>query len=206
VRAYEQLSAEGYLHARQGSGTEVAIVSPQSSPVPRPSPRPPSNPGLPSGAQFPRAAWLRSAQRALADLPDTALGYGDPAGYDRLRAELSAYLGRVRGMIAPPERIVIVNGFGQATRLIAEVLAKRDVADIGLENPGSAGLREQLSGVGVRCVPLPVDDQGFAWMPWRVPVSRRSLSRLLTSSLLLLSCRPSGGTHSCSGHGIPVVS
>jgi GntR family transcriptional regulator / MocR family aminotransferase len=61
VRAYEQLSAEGYLHARQGTGTEVAIVSPQSSPVPRPSPRPPSNPGLPSGAQFPRAAWLRSA-------------------------------------------------------------------------------------------------------------------------------------------------
>jgi GntR family transcriptional regulator / MocR family aminotransferase len=160
VRAYEQLSAEGYLHARQGTGTEVAIVSPQSSPVPRPSPRPPSNPGLPSGAQFPRAAWLRSAQRALADLPDTALGYGDPAGYDRLRAELAAYLGRVRGMIAPPERIVIVNGFGQATRLIAEVLAKRDVADIGLENPGSAGLREQLSGVGVRCVPVPVDDQG----------------------------------------------
>ena len=160
VRVYEQLSAEGYLTAHQGSGTEVAAVSRQPRPVPLPPARPPSNPGLPAGAQFPRAAWLRSAQRALAELPVADLGYGDPAGYSKLRAELSAYLGRVRALIAPPERIVIVNGFGQASRLLAEVLAGRGIDQIGLEDPGSAGLREQLSGAGVTCVPVPVDAQG----------------------------------------------
>lgn len=161
VRVYEQLTAEGYLNARQGSGTEVAAVPRSATSAPRRSHRPPSNPGLPSGAAFPRAAWLRSTQRALAELPDSALGYGDPAGYVKLRAELSAYLGRVRAMIAPPERILIVNGFGQATRLIAEVLAQRGISRIGLEDPGSAGLREQLTGAGVTCVPVPVDGDGL---------------------------------------------
>lgn len=160
VRAYEQLSAEGYLAARQGRGTEVAAVPRQPRPGLRPSARPPSNPGLPSGAQFPRAAWLRSTQRALADLPHADLGYGDPAGYITLRAELSTYLGRVRALIAPPDRIVIVNGFGQATRLLAEVLADRGIQRIGLEDPGSTGLRGQLSSAGVTCVPVPVDSQG----------------------------------------------
>lgn len=160
VRVYEQLSAEGYLTARQGSGTEVAAVPRSPRPGPLPPVRPASNPGLPAGAQFPRTAWLRSAQRALTELPDADLGYGDPAGYSKLRAELSAYLGRVRALIAPPERIVIVNGFGQASRLLAEVLAGHGIHEIGLEDPGSAGLREQLSGAGVTCVPVPVDAQG----------------------------------------------
>jgi GntR family transcriptional regulator/MocR family aminotransferase len=96
----------------------------------------------------------------MAGLPDADLGYGDPAGYPKLRAELSAYLGRVRALIAPPERIVIVSGFGQATRLLAEVLATRGIQEIGLEDPGSAGLREQLSRAGVTCVPVPVDAHG----------------------------------------------
>jgi GntR family transcriptional regulator/MocR family aminotransferase len=161
VRAYEQLTAEGYLNARQGSGTEVAAVPRSPRFTAPPAPRPPTNPGLPSGAYFPRDGWLRSTQRALADLPDSEFGYGDPAGYAGLRTELSAYLGRVRALIAPPERILIVNGFGQASRLIAEVLAQRGVSAIGLEEPGSAGLREQLTAAGVSCVAIPVDASGI---------------------------------------------
>jgi GntR family transcriptional regulator/MocR family aminotransferase len=169
VRAYEQLTAEGYLTARQGRGTEVASVPHLPDAVAPPAPRQPTNPGLPSGAQFPRAAWQRSVQRVLAELPDSAFGYGDPAGYRPLRAELSAYLGRVRALIAPPERIVVANGFGQSSRLIAEVLVQHGVGEIGTEDPGSAGLREQLAGAGVICVPIPVDADGV-----RVDVLARS--------------------------------
>ena len=45
-------------------------------------------------------------------------------------------------MIAPPERIVVVNGFGQASRLLAEVLAGRGIHEIGLEE-GAAVRRAQ---------------------------------------------------------------
>jgi GntR family transcriptional regulator/MocR family aminotransferase len=161
VRAYEQLVAEGYLHARQGSGTEVAAVARGSEPGPPPPVRPASNPGLPSGAMFPRAAWLRSAARALEQLPDADLSYGDPAGHTPLRHELSAYLGRVRALIAPSARIVIVNGFAQASRLVAEVLEQRGIRQIGVEDPGSVGLREQLTGAGMACVPIAVDGEGI---------------------------------------------
>ncbi|HSK97701.1 MAG TPA: PLP-dependent aminotransferase family protein, partial [Euzebyales bacterium] len=169
VRAYEQLTAEGYLRARRGSGTEVAAVRAQSEPVPQPSVGFPSNPGLPAGALFPRGAWLRSATRALAQLPDADFGYGDPAGHPRLRHELSVYLGRVRALIAPSERIVIVNGFAQAIRLICEVLKSSGIGEIGVEDPGSAGVREELTRAGMVCRPIAVDHGGL-----RVDVLARS--------------------------------
>ena len=112
---------------------------------------------------------MRSAARALAELPDADLGYGQPGGQVRLRTELSAYLGRVRGLLAPPERVLVVNGFAQASRLVADVQLGRGVAEIGVEDPGSTGLRDQLTRAGLTCLPVPVDDQGI-----RVDVLARS--------------------------------
>ena len=160
VRAYEQLTAEGYLQAVRGSGTRVASVPGLTERVPLRAERRSSNPGLPSGASFPRLAWARCAARALASLSDEDLGYGDPAGLPRLREELAAYLGRVRALLAPPGQIVVVNGFGQASRLVAEVLLGRGIDRVGVEDPGSTGLREQLTVAGLSCVGVPVDEQG----------------------------------------------
>jgi GntR family transcriptional regulator/MocR family aminotransferase len=112
---------------------------------------------------------MRSATRALAQLPDADLGYGDPAGHPRLRHELSAYLGRVRALIAPPERVVVVGGFAQASRLMAEMLKDRGILRIGVEDPGSVGLRDQLTQAGLTCLPVPVDGDGV-----RVDVLARS--------------------------------
>ena len=161
VRAYEQLTAEGYLRARQGRGTEVGDVSRGPDPGPPMPTRPATNPGLPPGGLFPRAAWLRSATRALSALPDADLGYGDPAGHPLLRHELATYLGRARALIARPENIVVVNGFAQAGRLLADVLRASGITDVGVEDPGSAGLREQLTRAGLACQPVAVDTEGI---------------------------------------------
>jgi GntR family transcriptional regulator/MocR family aminotransferase len=161
VRAYELLAAEGYLVSRQGSGTAVAAVAGGADHPPVAPVRPVSNPGLPSGGTFPRAAWARCGSRALATLTDDDLGYGDPAGLPRLREELARYLGRVRSVLAPPGRIVVVNGFAQASRLVADVLRAARTPRIGVEDPGSVGLREQLTAGGLTCVPIPVDEGGL---------------------------------------------
>jgi GntR family transcriptional regulator / MocR family aminotransferase len=161
VRAYDQLVAEGYLAGRRGSGTIVAGGTDPGPPAPlRPLTRS-SNPGLPSGGSFPRAAWARCAARAMTTLTDDELGYGDPAGLPRLREELARYLGRVRAVLAPPERIVVVNGFAQASRLVADVLRGGDTTRIGVEDPGSIGLRDQLTASGLTCIPVPVDGEGI---------------------------------------------
>jgi GntR family transcriptional regulator/MocR family aminotransferase len=161
VRVYEQLTAEGYLNARHGAGTQVADTLAPVAPAPHRTYRPPTNPGLPEGGLFPRRVWLRAASRALAELTNEDLGYGDPAGLARLRSALSSYLGRARAVIAPADLIVVVNGFAQATRLLGEVLLGRGIAEIAVEDPGSVGLRDQLTRVGMVCRPVPVDEEGL---------------------------------------------
>jgi GntR family transcriptional regulator / MocR family aminotransferase len=161
VRGYEQLGAEGYLSARLGSGTVVADVPGPPAAGVRRLERPPTNPGLPSGGTFPRTAWARCAARAFSRLTDADFGYGDPAGWPPLREELCRYLGRVRAVLAPPERIVVVNGFAQSTRLVADVLHQGDIDRIAVEDPGSIGIREQLERARLRCVGVPVDGDGI---------------------------------------------
>lgn len=163
VGVYEQLGAEGYLESRPGSGTTVARIASSPAPAPR-SPRPSPvhhNPGLPDTSLFPRRAWLRAYRHALEALPDADLRYGHPQGYEPLRAELAAYLGRVRGLRAGTDDILIVNGFAQGFALLARILPEHGVRAIAVEEPGSTGAREQLQTWGMTTPPVPIDDHGL---------------------------------------------
>ncbi|GCB47790.1 gntR family transcriptional regulator [Streptomyces sp. NL15-2K] len=160
--AYDQLVAEGFLTARQGSGTLVA-------PLPSVDPEPPEaatraraprfdlRPGSPDVGTFPAAAWLRALRRAIATAPSLAYDYCDPRGRIELRAALSGYLGRARGVLAPPERIVITSGYVQGLALLTRVL---DGAAIAMEDPGLPFHREVVRRAGGRVVPVRVDGRG----------------------------------------------
>jgi GntR family transcriptional regulator/MocR family aminotransferase len=157
--AYDQLVAEGYLTARTGSGTTVAVLP---SPVPfsgvAAAPAPPRfdlRPGSPDVSAFPTAAWLRATRRALSGTPPATFDYGDPRGHPRLRAALADYLGRARGVLAHPDRIVVTSGYVQALSLLAGL--HRVVA---MEDPGLAFHRAVVRRAGARVVPLPVDGAG----------------------------------------------
>ncbi|MFF7646626.1 aminotransferase class I/II-fold pyridoxal phosphate-dependent enzyme [Streptomyces canus] len=137
--AYAELVAEGWLTARQGSGTRVAERAgtlhpavPPKAPAP-PSPAPPPRTraprrgrptrhdlrqGTPDASAFPRSAWLASYRRALHQAPNEVFGPGDPAGRPELRAALATYLARARGVRTEPNRIVICSGFAHALRLL----------------------------------------------------------------------------------------
>ncbi|MFP8905419.1 MocR-like pyridoxine biosynthesis transcription factor PdxR [Streptomyces atacamensis] len=175
--AYAELVAEGWLTARQGSGTRVASRAEPAAPggpsgtppaVPRQSPRPAApartpprilhdlRSGRPDVSAFPRAAWLTSARRALAAAPSAALGYDDPRGRPELRRALAGYLSRARGVRADPERIVVCAGFVRGLALLGEVLGTA----VAVESYGLWIHRDLLTRVGVRTVPLPVDDRG----------------------------------------------
>ncbi|WP_230686588.1 MocR-like pyridoxine biosynthesis transcription factor PdxR [Catellatospora vulcania] len=167
VSAYEQLSAEGRLVSRRGSGTvvapaaaEAAVPGPLSSP-PAPTGVAPLRPGVPDLGMFPRAAWRRAYERALATALDTDLDYTDPAGVPRLRAELASYLGRVRAARVSPDAVVVTTGAAQALSLLGRVLAARGMHEVGVEDPGSAGIRDHLLAHGLRLRPVPVDDRGL---------------------------------------------
>ncbi|GAA3896849.1 PLP-dependent aminotransferase family protein [Streptomyces lacrimifluminis] len=160
--AYDQLVAEGYLSARQGAGTQVAALpsvdaEPPGAHARARVPRFDLRPGSPDVGTFPADAWLRALRRALAAAPSPAYDYGDPRGRIELRTALSGYLGRARGVLAPPERIVITSGYVQGLALLTRVL---DGATIAMEDPGLPFHREVVRRAGGRVVPIGIDGHG----------------------------------------------
>lgn len=164
--AYADLVAEGWLTARQGSGTRVAeraVVPPADTTPPRRLHGRPTYdlvPGTPDLAAFPRTEWLKAARRAFTAAPYQALGYGDPRGRVELRTALAAYLSRVRGVRADPEHILISAGISSGLRLIAAVLRARGAQDIAVESYGLTAHWQILDEAGLRTRPLPFDELG----------------------------------------------
>jgi GntR family transcriptional regulator / MocR family aminotransferase len=168
AEVYAQLGAEGWLTARQGSGTRVASTA-VVSPGPAAGIRPPLGPraarhdlrpGSPDLSAFPRAGWLSAARKALSGAPSRALGYSDPRGRPELRTVLAAYLGRTRGVRVTPDRIVVCAGFTQGLALLCQVLPDVGVTKIAVEDYGQPHTAEALAASGLTPVMLGVDDGG----------------------------------------------
>ena len=166
--AYAGLVAEGWLTARQGSGTRVAD---RALPPALSTPSPPRNrrpgrptydliPGTPDLASFPRTEWLRAARRALTAAPHDALGYGEARGRPELRTALAGYLSRARGVRADADHIVICSGFADALTLLGAVLRQRGLRSLAVESYGLDAHWNLLHRAGLRTVPLPFDELG----------------------------------------------
>ena len=165
LECYTQLQAEGYLTSRGGSATSVASGA-EAPPGPPPRPAARERPaidfrhGLPDLASFPRRDWSWAMREACRDVPAGELGYGDANGAAALRVVLAAYLRRVRGAVAEPERIVICTGVQQGVNLVIRALARRGVKRVAFEDPGHPDHRAGLALAGMEAVPVPVDDRG----------------------------------------------
>ncbi|MFD4525343.1 PLP-dependent aminotransferase family protein [Streptomyces sp. NPDC058470] len=166
AEAYAELIAEGWLTARQGSGTRVAErAEPLGARARVPKKAPPRargarhdlRQGTPDASSFPRTAWLASYRRALQQAPNEAFGPGDPAGRVELRHALAEYLARARGVRTEPGRIVICSGFAHALRLLFPAVLRGPLA---VESYGLGFHRELLAAASVRTVPLPLDEDG----------------------------------------------
>ncbi len=167
VEAYAQLCAEGWLVARQGSGTHVApAVGPVAQHEPEPWPFERSMihdfaMGVPDLAAFPRAEWLAGMRRVLGELPDLGLSHPDPRGAAALRRALAGYLGRVRGVVTTADRIVVCSGFWQGLAVVCAALAARGARRIAMEDPGFRFHRQIVGRTGLEPVPVAVDADGM---------------------------------------------
>jgi GntR family transcriptional regulator / MocR family aminotransferase len=167
VDAYSQLAAEGYLVLRQGARPKVSEAalpretSPEEAGLSPPVARFDFRPGAPDVSSFPRAAWQRSLRDAVGAITDADLLYGDPAGMAELRLALAEYLGRVRGVVADPSRVVITSGYSQAQGIVCRVLQARGARRIALENPSHPEQRRITAATGLEIVPVGVDERGM---------------------------------------------
>jgi GntR family transcriptional regulator/MocR family aminotransferase len=168
TESYAELVAEGWLNAKQGSGTRVARRAEPRGAVPAaPRARPPQRrptyglrPGSANFAEFPRTQWLAAARRALTGAPHDAFGYGDALGRVELRTALADYLARARGVHAEPERVIICSGFHHGLMLMAQTLKERGVGAVAVESYGLDIYRDVLTRAGLRIPRLYVDEHG----------------------------------------------
>jgi GntR family transcriptional regulator/MocR family aminotransferase len=167
VEAYSQLVAEGYLVARSGDGTRIADGLAQQPPAARA----PSGAarrvlydlrsGIPDLSYFPRREWQSATATVLRELPDAALSYGSRRGLRRLRIALTEYLGRVRAVVAEPERMFISAGAASAMGVIWQTLRQRGAARVAVEDPGWRAISDTIVQAGLESVPIAVDEHGF---------------------------------------------
>jgi len=171
LAAYEQLSGEGYLQARHGSGTYIsARVQPapgllrlSAQPTASPERPPPPDqvdlrPGQPDTRRLVdgawRAAWRQAAARGVPALEPPAQGLPE------LREQVAAHLRAARGLPADPADVFITAGTSDGLALVVHALgcSPRPVA---VEDPGYPAARRVLTRLGCALQPVPVDDQGL---------------------------------------------
>ncbi|HEX3931883.1 MAG TPA: PLP-dependent aminotransferase family protein [Nocardioides sp.] len=155
-QAYDQLTAEGWLESRRGSGTYVAAgaAPPRHRPL---SPPRQSRPGLlrlDTGTPWidprHRAAWRRAWRDVSTATPPP--GYDDPAGLVDLRAELAGHLARTRGLLCDPDEIVVTTG---TIGGLGQVLAALPPGSVAHEDPGYRAAAEAIRAAGREIRDLP---------------------------------------------------
>ena len=176
--AYTRLAAEGYIDGRSGRGSLVAVgprAVVRSTPVASLRPTAtaallrPFDPDPASGATydfrpgrldpdlFPVAAWRRCFLRTLGKAPGL---YGDPGGTEDLRAVLSNWSARSRGVHVRADQILITSGAGHAVDLVARVLAEPGDT-VAVEEPGYPPVVALLRSQGLDVHGVPVDASGI---------------------------------------------
>ena len=167
VASYAQLGAEGYLSARRGSGTRVAVLPAAGVPPARRQVGPPEffryelRPGTPDFHAFPRARWKAALVRAVRELPDMQLSYANHRGVAELRNAVAGYLARLRGVVVDAEHVVICCAASQALSVLWHVLARRGARRVAIEDPGWRWQRLTVEHAGLEAVPVRVDGDGM---------------------------------------------
>lgn len=167
VDSYSQLASEGYLTAKRGSATRVALLPASGTPPARRQVSAPDQfrydlrPGQADYSAFPRARWKASLVRALRELPDRRLGYASHRGVAELRNAIAGYLARVRGVVVEPGHVVVCCAASQALTVLWQALRKQGGRRVAVEDPGWRWQRYTAEHAGLEAVPVRVDADGL---------------------------------------------
>ncbi len=165
--AYQQLCVEGYIRneprrgyfaqGAQRSAPRPRAAPAEASPAPGPAVRYDFGTGSVDSGSIDLKIWRRHIRDVL-NRQRVIASYGDHQGEPQLRAALSAYSYGVRGVIAPPERIVIGAGTQPLLSILCGLLGPARA--VAMEEPGFPQAEQVFSDCGFPVVKLPGDSEG----------------------------------------------
>jgi GntR family transcriptional regulator/MocR family aminotransferase len=121
------------------------------------------------------------------EIPDPELTYPSTLGAQRLREALAGYLGRVRGVCAAADRMLVCTGFTQGVTLVARAVHRSGRRAIAVEDPCFGLHRRAIAMTGIKPVPVRVDERG---------IDPEALEGLDVGAVLVMPAHsyPTGGT------------
>lgn len=178
IEVYEQLTAEGYLESKVGSGTYISknfiqkryinrqkLESSKNISVEKNADKTANNiiyftGGIPDLNLFPRKLWSKYLKMAVEDSPDNIFDYGDVLGDFKLKKVLSKYVFRMKGINCSPEQIIIVSGSSEGFMLIAKVFSNK-YNDIYVEDPTVNFIKTIFHNLNYQIQAIMVDQNGM---------------------------------------------
>ncbi len=164
--AYGQLLEEGYIVSRERSGFYVeAVQRPLSRKPAAPHPvalseEPPKADLTGNGTgQFPFSVWIRLQREVILDYGEQLLLPLHAQGAWELRQAITRNLEDFRGLSVDPDCILVGAGTDFLYNLLLQLLGQDKV--YGVEDPGYGKIGKIYRAGGVRCLPIPMDDQGI---------------------------------------------
>ena len=158
--SYELLCQEGYIEPRPRSGFFVIFRPLEGfSPAPAASVRLPVRYASRPENSFPFATLARTMRRVLTEYGEAILNKSPNAGCNELRAALSRYLARNRGIRVEADQIVIGSGAEYLYGLVVEMLGSRRV--FAIESPSYEKIEQVYRARGVTCDLLPLARDGI---------------------------------------------
>ncbi len=164
--AYGQLLEEGYIVSRERSGFYVeAVQRPLSRKPAAPHPvalseEPPKADLTGNGTgQFPFSVWIRLQREVILDYREQLLLPLHAQGALELRQAIARNLEDFRGLSPDPDCILVGAGTDFLYNLLLQLLGQDKV--YGVEDPGYGKIGKIYRAGGVRCLPIPMDDQGI---------------------------------------------
>lgn len=170
-RAYQQLTAEGYILPRAGSGFLVSDI-PADAAVPE---TPHTFEPLPSAAPlrydfdygnidnqtFPYKQWRKSVNKVLdsAEISESIL-YPDYMGEAPLREEIARYLYRSRSVVCDPRQVIITCGHQYSVDILANLFGSGQKR-CAMEDPGYDGIRSVFLNHNYHMHYIPVEQDGL---------------------------------------------
>jgi GntR family transcriptional regulator/MocR family aminotransferase len=189
VAVYDLLLSEGYIVARRGSGTQVAVTLPKAPSVPAastarsskirrvvpfwrsartaakedapPAPRWAFRLGVPDAEFFPVEVWRRLSIRESRSLRTAAGLQTDLQGLPALREAIARHVSFARAVACAPQDIIVTAGAQQAFDLLARVLVVPSRTCVALEDPGYPALRAAFEAAAAKVAAIAVDHDGL---------------------------------------------